>query len=145
LRPCPPPPQLIKYGVVRLAELQRDLLHWATLYCAGRMHKPVATLAAHPAVAAAQQRNLRAALRVALLLLPPRFSTRVRVRGWLQACTQGCARGTWTTCIHCQPAVAPCLRATRQPPPPLSLHPDPPPSLLKTFAPWLASFATLML
>ncbi|EFN57826.1 hypothetical protein CHLNCDRAFT_48669 [Chlorella variabilis] len=69
------PHQLIKYGVVRLAALQQDLLHWTSLYCAGRMHKPVATLRQHAAVAAAQQHNLAAALRVALLLLPPRFGT----------------------------------------------------------------------
>ncbi|KAL4430151.1 hypothetical protein ABPG77_004933 [Micractinium sp. CCAP 211/92] len=69
------PHQLIKYGVVRLAALQADLLRWTTLYCAGRLHKPVATLACHPGVAAAQEHNLHSALRAALLLLPPRFST----------------------------------------------------------------------
>lgn len=70
--------QLIKYGVVRLAALQADLRHWTALYCAGRLHKPVATLACHPGVAAAQEQNLRSALRTALLLLPPRFGTLVR-------------------------------------------------------------------
>ena len=74
----PPPLQLIKYGVVRLAALQADLLHWTSLYCAGRLHKPVATLVQHPGVAAAQRENLLSALRVALLLLPPRFGTLVR-------------------------------------------------------------------
>ncbi|KAL4434161.1 hypothetical protein ABPG75_000602 [Micractinium tetrahymenae] len=69
------PHQLIKYGVVRLSALQADLLHWTTLYCAGRLHKPVATLTCHPGVAAAQEANLRSALRAALLLLPPRFDT----------------------------------------------------------------------
>ncbi|PSC75437.1 copper-transporting ATPase chloroplastic [Micractinium conductrix] len=68
------PHQLIKYGVIRLSALQEDLCRWTTLYCAGRLHKPVATLAAHPGVEAAQQANLAAALHVALLLLPPRFS-----------------------------------------------------------------------
>lgn len=56
LPPRPLPPlelahthlQLIKYGVVRLSALQADLVHWATLYCAGRLHKPVATLVQHP-------------------------------------------------------------------------------------------------
>jgi translocator assembly and maintenance protein 41 len=57
------------------------LLHWTSLYCAGRLHKPVATLAQHPGVAAAQQHNLLSALRVALLLLPPRFGTLVRGAG----------------------------------------------------------------
>lgn len=74
--------QLIKYGVVRLSALQRDLLHWSTLYCAGRLHKPVATLREHPAVAAAQAENLLCALRCALLLLPDRFGTMVSERGW---------------------------------------------------------------
>lgn len=63
--------------MVRLAALQADLLRWTTLYCAGRLHKPVATLACHPGVAAAQEHNLHSALRAALLLLPPRFSTLV--------------------------------------------------------------------
>lgn len=64
--------------MVRLSALQRDLLHWSTLYCAGRLHKPVAVLAAHPGVTAAQDANLLSALRVALLLLPDRFTMRVR-------------------------------------------------------------------
>lgn len=66
-------PVLIKYGVMALAALEADLRRWTSLYAAGRMHKPVATLAGHPAVAAAQAANLRSALRAALLLLPPRF------------------------------------------------------------------------
>eukprot|EP00887_Chlorella_sp_A99_P001272 scaffold14.g1272.t1 len=74
--PAPPAAaaQTIKYGVASLACLQADLLHWATLYLAGRLHKPVLPLVAPPpAVAAAQRANLEAALRAALLLLPPRF------------------------------------------------------------------------
>lgn len=88
--------QLIKYGVVRMAALQRDLLHWNSLYCAGRLHKPVATLRQHAAVTAAQQHNLQAALRVALLLLPQKFSTLVSARR--AGC--GCRR---RTCVSCCP------------------------------------------
>ena len=36
--------QMIKYGVISLAALERDLQQWDTLYCAGRLHKPVMTL-----------------------------------------------------------------------------------------------------
>ena len=45
---------------------------WDALYVAGRMHKPVATLASDGRVAAAAEGNLRAALACALLLLPVR-------------------------------------------------------------------------
>lgn len=64
---------LIKYGVMGVAALEADLRRWTALYAAGRMHKPVASLVWHPSIAAAQEANLRSALRAALLLLPPRF------------------------------------------------------------------------
>ncbi|KAI5295328.1 Mitochondrial translocator assembly and maintenance protein 41, partial [Ascosphaera acerosa] len=67
---------LIKYGVVNIDTLCADLSSWATLYLAGRLHKPVKILRDHPRVRLANQRNLLAALRVALLLLPERFSER---------------------------------------------------------------------
>ncbi len=55
-----------------MPRLVRDLLEWDALYVAGRMQKPVATLAADARVAAAAERNLQAALACALLLLPVR-------------------------------------------------------------------------
>jgi translocator assembly and maintenance protein 41 len=39
-------PARVKYGVVALPTLLRDLRDWDALYVAGRMHKPVATLRA---------------------------------------------------------------------------------------------------
>ena len=83
--------QLIKYGVVRLSALQHDLRHWGTLYCAGRLQKPVVTLTAAATapgagaeagsgmvgVEAAQAHNLLGALCCSLLMLPQRFSTEV--------------------------------------------------------------------
>jgi translocator assembly and maintenance protein 41 len=65
---------MIKYGVVNLDTLCRDLTQWDTMYLAGRLHKPVKILRDHPKVRLANQMNLLSALRVALLLLPERFS-----------------------------------------------------------------------
>ncbi|KAJ5131185.1 Mitochondrial matrix Mmp37 [Penicillium bovifimosum] len=65
---------MIKYGVVNLDTLCRDLTQWDTLYLAGRLHKPVKILRDHPKVRLANQVNLLSALRVALLLLPENFS-----------------------------------------------------------------------
>lgn len=65
---------MIKYGVVNLDTLCRDLTQWDTMYLAGRLHKPVKILRDHPKVRLANQMNLLSALRVALLLLPQRFS-----------------------------------------------------------------------
>lgn len=67
---------MIKYGVVSMQALQRDLLTWDTLYLAGRLHKPVQVLGAHSAVETAQARNLEGAVRAALLLLPEKFTLR---------------------------------------------------------------------
>ncbi|PWN41247.1 Mmp37-domain-containing protein [Ceraceosorus guamensis] len=66
--------ELIKYGVISVDDLCNDLLDWDTLYVSGRMHKPVAMLQADARVRLAQQVNLTSALRVALLLLPERFT-----------------------------------------------------------------------
>lgn len=65
---------LIKYGVVNIDTLCRDLSQWDTLYLAGRLQKPVKILRDHPRVRLANQVNLISALRVALLLLPEEFT-----------------------------------------------------------------------
>ena len=65
---------LIKYGVVNLDTLCQDLSEWNTLYLAGRLQKPVKILRDNPAVRLANQVNLIAAVRTALLLLPPDFT-----------------------------------------------------------------------
>ncbi|CAJ2514041.1 Uu.00g021600.m01.CDS01 [Anthostomella pinea] len=65
---------LIKYGVVNLDTLCRDLSQWDTLYLAGRLQKPVKILRDDPKVRLSNQINLLSALRTALLLLPPTFS-----------------------------------------------------------------------
>lgn len=65
---------LIKYGVVNLDTICRDLSEWDTLYVAGRLHKPVKILRDHPRVRLANQVNLISAMRTALLLLPSSFT-----------------------------------------------------------------------
>lgn len=65
---------LVKYGVVQLDTLERDLTQWDTLYLAGRLHKPVKILRDDPRIRFANQINLLSALRTALLLLPPSFT-----------------------------------------------------------------------
>ncbi|KAH8553362.1 mitochondrial matrix Mmp37-domain-containing protein [Umbelopsis sp. PMI_123] len=65
---------VIKYGVVSIDRLCKDLLDWETLYIAGRMHKPVKILRDDARVRLANQVNLTEAVRVALLTLPSEFS-----------------------------------------------------------------------
>jgi mitochondrial translocator assembly and maintenance protein 41 len=65
---------LIKYGVVNLNTLYRDLSDWDTLYLAGRLHKPVKILTEDPNIRLANQRNLMAAVRCSLLMLPEHFT-----------------------------------------------------------------------
>lgn len=67
---------LVKYGVVSLDTLCRDLSEWQTLYLAGRLQKPVKILRDDARVRLSNQINLLSALRTALLLLPPAFSER---------------------------------------------------------------------
>ena len=70
--------QMIKYGVISIDTMCKDLLDWDTLYVSGRLHKPTATLfdATDGRVAIAQQANLTSALRTAFLLLPEHFTER---------------------------------------------------------------------
>lgn len=65
---------MIKYGVVNLDTLCKDLSEWNTLYIAGRLQKPVKILRDNPSVRLANQVNLISAVRVALLLLPEEFT-----------------------------------------------------------------------
>ncbi|GAB5589114.1 Mitochondrial translocator assembly and maintenance protein 41 [Umbelopsis nana] len=65
---------MIKYGVVSIDKLCKDLLDWETLYLAGRMHKPVKILRDDARVRLANQVNLTEAVRVALLTLPAEFN-----------------------------------------------------------------------
>ncbi|KAI5464977.1 mitochondrial matrix Mmp37-domain-containing protein [Mariannaea sp. PMI_226] len=65
---------LIKYGVTSIDNLVEDLSSWESLYLAGRLQKPVKILRDHPRVRLANQHNLIAAVRTALLLLPPDFT-----------------------------------------------------------------------
>ena len=65
---------LIKYGVVNLDTLCRDLSEWEHFYLAGRLQKPVKILRDDPRVRLANQINLISAARTALLQLPGSFS-----------------------------------------------------------------------
>eukprot|EP00201_Polytomella_parva_P013423 CAMPEP_0175059738 /NCGR_PEP_ID=MMETSP0052_2-20121109/12602_1 /TAXON_ID=51329 ORGANISM="Polytomella parva, Strain SAG 63-3" /NCGR_SAMPLE_ID=MMETSP0052_2 /ASSEMBLY_ACC=CAM_ASM_000194 /LENGTH=374 /DNA_ID=CAMNT_0016325327 /DNA_START=269 /DNA_END=1393 /DNA_ORIENTATION=- len=69
-----------KYGVISRTNLEEDLRHWRHLYVAGRLHKPVTHLSddglISTALAPAQTQNLAAAIDVARLLLPERFSSK---------------------------------------------------------------------
>nr|POF07647.1 phosphatidate cytidylyltransferase, mitochondrial [Quercus suber] len=67
---------MIKYGVVNLDTLARDLSEWDTLYLAGRLQKPVKILRDDPRIRLANQVNLISALRTALLMLPEKFNER---------------------------------------------------------------------
>ena len=67
---------MIKYGVVNLDTIVEDLSEWKTLYLAGRLQKPVKILRDDPRVRLANQHNLLAALRTALLMLPENFTER---------------------------------------------------------------------
>lgn len=64
----------IKYGVVNMDVMLRDLHEWDTLYLAGRLHKPVKILRDEPRVRFVNQANLISAIRTALLILPEEFS-----------------------------------------------------------------------
>lgn len=68
---------MVKYGVVGVDTLLRDLTAWDTLLVAGRLHKPVIHIVQDKAVMAAVSANLQAALAASLLMLPQGFTTQV--------------------------------------------------------------------
>ncbi|KAK9902774.1 hypothetical protein WJX75_005730 [Coccomyxa subellipsoidea] len=70
------PHGVIKYGVVGMDDLLRDLWTWDSLIVAGRLHKPVHHIVRDPAVMKAAAANLNAAMAASLLLLPKDFSTK---------------------------------------------------------------------
>ncbi|GAA5924945.1 hypothetical protein JCM1841_005375 [Sporobolomyces salmonicolor] len=66
--------KIVKYGVISIDALCRDMLDWETLYISGRTQKPVRILSDDARVRLANQVNLASALRTALLLLPESFT-----------------------------------------------------------------------
>lgn len=67
---------MIKYGVISTDTLIDDLLHWKTLYVAGRLQKPVKILTQNEngKLQAALVSNLKSAVTAAFLMLPESFS-----------------------------------------------------------------------
>ncbi|XP_029548686.1 phosphatidate cytidylyltransferase, mitochondrial [Salmo trutta] len=68
--------RIIKYGVISTDSLIDDLLHWKTLYIAGRLHKPVKILVQgeNGKMRAALVGNLKSAVTASFLMLPESFS-----------------------------------------------------------------------
>ncbi|XP_044157240.1 LOW QUALITY PROTEIN: phosphatidate cytidylyltransferase, mitochondrial [Bufo gargarizans] len=68
--------KVIKYGIVSTDTLVEDLLHWRTLYIAGRLHKPVKILVQkeNGRLKAALNSNLKSAVLASFLMLPESFS-----------------------------------------------------------------------
>ena len=65
---------LVKYGVISVDDLKKDLEEWSTLYVSGRMHKPVMLLDICSELNIASSLNLDSSVRTALLLLPEAFN-----------------------------------------------------------------------
>ena len=72
-------PVQMKYGVVHLDDLLRDLTLWESLYLAGRLHKPTLPISSNPPdqLIEAQTYNLQAAVAAALLLFTPEDSNSI--------------------------------------------------------------------
>ncbi|XP_060621925.2 phosphatidate cytidylyltransferase, mitochondrial isoform X1 [Anolis sagrei] len=68
--------RVIKYGVICTDALIDDLLHWKTLYVAGRLQKPVKILTQNEnlKLQLALSSNLKSAITAAFLMLPESFS-----------------------------------------------------------------------
>ncbi|KAM6979398.1 phosphatidate cytidylyltransferase, mitochondrial [Aplochiton taeniatus] len=68
--------RVIKYGVISTDSLIDDLLHWKTLYIAGRLHKPVKMLVQGESgkLRAALVGNLKSAVTASFLMLPESFT-----------------------------------------------------------------------
>ncbi|KAL2091541.1 hypothetical protein ACEWY4_013804 [Coilia grayii] len=68
--------RLIKYGVISTETLIDDLMHWKTMYIAGRLHKPVRILLQGESgkLQAALLGNLKSAVTASFLMLPESFS-----------------------------------------------------------------------
>uniref|UniRef100_A0A3B3ZLS9 Phosphatidate cytidylyltransferase, mitochondrial n=1 Tax=Periophthalmus magnuspinnatus TaxID=409849 RepID=A0A3B3ZLS9_9GOBI len=68
--------RIIKYGVMSTDSLIDDLMHWKTLYVAGRLHKPVKMLVQsdNGKIRAALVANLKSAVTASFLMLPESFS-----------------------------------------------------------------------
>ncbi|XP_042180839.1 phosphatidate cytidylyltransferase, mitochondrial isoform X2 [Oncorhynchus tshawytscha] len=67
---------IMKYGVISTDSLIDDLLHWKTMYIAGRLHKPVKILVQgeNGKMRAALVGNLKSAVTASFLMLPESFS-----------------------------------------------------------------------
>lgn len=64
----------LKYGVISIESIKKDLEEWTYLYVAGRMHKPVYYIREHPQLRESIRKNLEHAVRVALCFLPETFT-----------------------------------------------------------------------
>lgn len=66
----------IKYGVMGRSAFEEDLRSWQSLYVAGRLHKPIHILSSHldEETCLLLRLNRKAALTVAQLMLPERFT-----------------------------------------------------------------------
>ena len=65
------PDRLMKYGVIDLTNLKKDLVSWGGgLYVAGRLHKPVKLIRSTPELDDLMERNRMNAIMTALAMLP---------------------------------------------------------------------------